>query len=108
MLSSICFTNSLRARYKRHTFALRVGYVGTAYTGFQDQKGHNVRTVEGDLKAALGENFPCAGRTDKVGECRCLVDRLDDKYFCCAHRTCQRCRKLYLFIRLTQMSQHVA
>lgn len=34
--------------------------------GFQDQKGAGVITVEGELKSSLGENFPCAGRTDKV------------------------------------------
>lgn len=43
-----------------------MGYVGTAFNGFQDQKGSDVRTVEGELKEALGYNFPCAGRTDKV------------------------------------------
>ena len=40
--------------------------MGTAFAGFQDQKGNNVRTVEGELKSALEQNFPCAGRTDKV------------------------------------------
>jgi hypothetical protein len=54
------------ARYqKRHTFALRIGYVGTKYNGFQRQKGvPGVHTVEDDIKIALGYKTYCAGRTD--------------------------------------------
>jgi hypothetical protein len=56
-------------RYKRKTFALRIGYDGSAYTGYQMQKGCGLAqpTVEDDLRAALGgrTNIVAAGRTDK-------------------------------------------
>jgi len=54
---------------KKKTFALRIGYDGTAYQGYQRQKdlpSGTVRTVEGDVKTSLGGLFSyAAGRTDK-------------------------------------------
>ena len=78
-------------RYKRQTFAIRIGYDGSKYHGYQMQKGlsilamHrteislmtrrddliiagvlNVHTVESDVVAALGgRSCVAAGRTDK-------------------------------------------
>jgi tRNA pseudouridine(38-40) synthase len=53
-------------RYKRKTFALRIGYNGHAYSGYQRQKGQDVATVEEDIYHALGERTcVAAGRTDK-------------------------------------------
>jgi len=58
---------SVDSRYtKRQTFAVRVGYDGTCYQGYQSQAGKNgTKTVEDDLKVALGGKI-CygAGRTD--------------------------------------------
>jgi tRNA U38,U39,U40 pseudouridine synthase TruA len=58
---------SLDNRYrKRQTFAVRLGYVGSCYSGFQTQKGANgVHTVEDDIRVALrGHGTYGAGRTD--------------------------------------------
>ena len=54
-------------RFKRQTFALRLGYHGTSYQGYQMQKGvEGVRTVEGDVMLALGgRTSVAAGRTDR-------------------------------------------
>ena len=51
---------------KRQTFALRIGYVGRDYHGFQLQKtSANLLTVESDLVVALGHTIKNAcGRTD--------------------------------------------
>ena len=53
-------------RYSRKTFALRIGYDGSKYNGYQKQSD-GVSTVEKDLCDAL-DNIPgitAAGRTDK-------------------------------------------
>ena len=50
---------------KRQTFALRIGYDGLEYYGYQMQKKCPGRTVEGDLKESLGRNTIGAGRTDR-------------------------------------------
>lgn len=50
---------------KRRTFALRVGYVGKKYNGFQRQVNvKGVHTVEDDLIVSLGCTPYGAGRTD--------------------------------------------
>ena len=51
---------------KRKTFAMRIGYVGSQYFGYQHQKGkEDIKTVEGDLKKILGGVVYGAGRTDR-------------------------------------------
>jgi len=50
---------------KRQTFALRIGYDGNQYYGYQQQKVCPGLTVEGDLKLCLGVNTVGAGRTDR-------------------------------------------
>ena len=57
--------NSLDPKCKRKTFALRIGYDGSQYSGFQMQKGANVKTVEDDLRDILGRSTAASGRTDK-------------------------------------------
>lgn len=53
-------------RYKRKTFAMRIGYNGCQYNGFQKQKGAiGVYTVEDDIQLALERSTVAAGRTDK-------------------------------------------
>jgi hypothetical protein len=53
-------------RYQsKQTIALRIGYDGNQYFGYQMQKYCPGITVEGDLKLALGRNTIGAGRTDK-------------------------------------------
>lgn len=53
-------------RFKRQTFALRIGYDGSHYNGYQMQKGiDGVVTVEDDIESALGRKVVAAGRTDK-------------------------------------------
>ena len=51
-------------RYKRRTFALRIGYDGSQYAGYQKQIG-GISTVEEDLTTSLGRTVVAAGRTDK-------------------------------------------
>jgi tRNA U38,U39,U40 pseudouridine synthase TruA len=57
---------SMDPRYKRKTFAMRIGYDGASYNGYQSQKGTvGIRTVEEELFDALGGRTCCAaGRTD--------------------------------------------
>jgi tRNA pseudouridine(38-40) synthase len=50
---------------KRKTFAFVLAYDGTKYSGFQFQKGQDVKTVEGDLEIAFGRKIMASGRTDK-------------------------------------------
>ena len=53
-------------RFKRQTFAARIGYDGSQYSGYQMQKGiSGILTVEDDIEAALGKKVVAAGRTDK-------------------------------------------
>lgn len=59
------FSKTSDPRYKRKTFALRIGYNGSSYHGFQMQRGHDVYTVEEDIKRILGQSCVAAGRTDK-------------------------------------------
>jgi hypothetical protein len=59
---------SKEPQYKRQTFALRIGYDGSKYAGYQMQRGHDLSlpTVEDDLRLALGgRTCVAAGRTDK-------------------------------------------
>ena len=58
-------------RNQRKTFAVRIGYAGTAYQGYQSQgrTSTSVRTVEDDVREALGRSIVGAGRTDKVLHC---------------------------------------
>lgn len=51
--------------FSKQTFALRVGYDGNKYHGYQMQKYCPGLTVELDLKEALGCNTIGAGRTDR-------------------------------------------
>ena len=63
-------------RYKKkQTLAIQLGYVGTEYRGYEQQKNIKDRTVEADIKIALrrdagggkgGYKLTAAGRTDKV------------------------------------------
>ena len=55
-------------RFKRKTFAIRIGYDGSKYNGYQRQKGvDNVKTVEEDIYKLLNERSTvAAGRTDKL------------------------------------------
>jgi len=52
---------------KKKSFALRIGYDGTAYQGYQRQKDlpEGARTVEDDIKLSLGLFTYGAGRTDR-------------------------------------------
>lgn len=50
---------------KRHTYAMRIGYVGTEFYGYQMQNGSNVTTVEGDIRDVIGKSGYAAGRTDR-------------------------------------------
>jgi tRNA pseudouridine(38-40) synthase len=50
---------------KRQTFALRIGYDGNQYHGYQKQTYCPGLTVEGDLTVALERNTIGAGRTDR-------------------------------------------
>ena len=53
-------------RFKRKTFAIRFGYDGTRYNGYQKQKGvSNIQTVEDDIENILQHKVVAAGRTDK-------------------------------------------
>jgi tRNA U38,U39,U40 pseudouridine synthase TruA len=59
------FLNRNERYTNRQTFALRIGYVGTRYNGFQKQNNvAGVHTVEDDIKIALGCYTCAAGRTD--------------------------------------------
>lgn len=59
------FTSADYRYSKRLTFALRIGYVGSLYNGYQRQANvKGVHTVEDDLKVALGLTSYGAGRTD--------------------------------------------
>lgn len=54
--------------HQRQTLALRVGYDGNQYHGYQKQSKKNQcpgLTVEGDICVALGRNTSGAGRTDR-------------------------------------------
>lgn len=67
----------------RRTFAVRIGYVGTMYNGYQRQnKVSDVYTVEDDLKEMLGVNAYGAGRTDAdvsaVSQVVSLAGKIDD------------------------------
>jgi hypothetical protein len=56
--------SSKNPRYlKRRTYALRLGYDGSVYRGYQYQPFQ--KTVEGDLNEILGRKSTAAGRTDK-------------------------------------------
>lgn len=51
---------------RRQTFAMRIGYTGSSYHGFQQQRGSAVRSVQDDLLDALGgRQVAAAGRTDR-------------------------------------------
>lgn len=51
---------------KRKTFAFSIGYNGTKYHGYQQQKTEmDICTVEKDLEISSGRKFVAAGRTDK-------------------------------------------
>jgi hypothetical protein len=76
------FSKDLRYSNKR-TFAIRVGYVGTLYNGYQRQtNAEGVHTVEDDLKVAVGNFAYGAGRTDAsvsaISQVVSLVGNIDD------------------------------
>jgi tRNA pseudouridine(38-40) synthase len=53
-------------KYKRTTLAFCIGYLGSAYTGYQQQRGvEGILTVEDDLDQIFGKKAVAAGRTDK-------------------------------------------
>lgn len=76
--------SSLDLRYSnKRTFAIRVGYVGTMYNGYQRQTNvEGVHTVEDDLKVAVGNFAYGAGRTDAsvsaISQVVSLVGKIDD------------------------------
>lgn len=60
------------SRYsKRYTYAMQIGYVGSAYYGYQRQRvpkwnaSAEVLTVESELQKILKQPCFCAGRTDR-------------------------------------------
>lgn len=53
------------AEDRRATFALRIGYIGEHYYGFQLQRGQDINTVQSDLLKTLNRTSVAAGRTDK-------------------------------------------
>lgn len=57
--------SSSDGRYKRQTFALRIGYAGDKYSGFQAQMTGGIRTVQEDITKAVSQSVVAAGRTDK-------------------------------------------
>lgn len=59
------FTSKDSRYTSRKTYALRVGYDGTAYSGFQSQRNWDILTVEDDLKKITGKRVVAAGRTDR-------------------------------------------
>jgi len=48
----------------RYTYAMRIGYNGMKYRGYQRQRGLDIDTVENDLCTILKVATYCAGRTD--------------------------------------------
>ena len=67
----------------KRTFAVRIGYVGTMYNGYQRQNNvPDVHTVEDDLKEILGVNAYGAGRTDAdvsaVSQVVSMSGKIDD------------------------------
>jgi hypothetical protein len=65
--------SSSNPKFKRKTFALRIGYDGSQYCGFQMQKGADCRTVEDDLREILGRATAASGRTDKEVSAVCQI-----------------------------------
>lgn len=68
--------------FSKQTFALRIGYDGNRYYGYQMQKYCPGITVESDLRLALGCNTIGAGRTDRgvsaVSQVICFAnDKMD-------------------------------
>jgi len=59
------FTSKNYRYQAKQTFAMRVGYDGNQYYGYQKQTKCPGLTVEGDLQKALGNNTTGAGRTDR-------------------------------------------
>jgi tRNA pseudouridine(38-40) synthase len=58
--------NSKNSKFKRNTVAFCLGYVGSAYTGYQQQRGEDsIHTVEDDLDILLQRKVIASGRTDK-------------------------------------------
>lgn len=93
-------------RYERRTFALRVGYCGSVFVGFQAQsKDSAIQTVQGDLERTLGRKIVAAGRTDKVDSCyhlNCLLQLLFPLIGVFLVRTFQQYLKLFHSIHGTQ------
>ncbi len=57
--------NNKDYRYtSRYTYAMRIGYNGLKYRGYQRQRGVDIQTVENDLSNILKVATYCAGRTD--------------------------------------------
>ena len=57
--------NNKDYRYtSRYTYAMRIGYNGLKYRGYQRQRGVDIDTVENDLCNILKVATYCAGRTD--------------------------------------------
>lgn len=53
-------------KFRRTTLAFSIGYLGSAYSGYQQQRGvDGIVTVEDDLDSLLGRKVVAAGRTDK-------------------------------------------
>lgn len=61
------FNCSISKFSAKHTFALRIGYLGTRYNGYQRQKAglEGIQTVEDDIVNCLKYTSVAAGRTDK-------------------------------------------
>lgn len=59
------FVSKNNRYHMKQNFAMRIGYDGNKYHGYQKQKFCPGLTVEGDLKEALSRNTIGAGRTDR-------------------------------------------
>lgn len=63
----------------RATYALRIGYVGTAFNGYQSQNNRTYLTVEDDIDEALEIKSHVAGRTDRnvsaISQIVCFVSK---------------------------------
>ena len=58
----------------RHTYVLTLGYDGSQYHGYQQQKGvEHIRTVEDDIEFLLHRKVSAAGRTDKDVSAICQI-----------------------------------
>ena len=58
---------------KEFNYAMRIGYCGIHYNGYQRQRGTGAHTVEDDIKKALGVVGYASGRTDAGVSAICQI-----------------------------------